>query len=270
MNLENAQPHNFKILLQEELVTRCRKNPRYSLRSFAKTLDVSPAALSDMINGKRTITKRSVEKLGLLLGLSIPVIESFRKVLPSRSSSASALNFEQLSADQFAVISDWYHYAILELIKVRDFDPSEAWISKALGVTKSEVNIALERLVRLGLIEIEATGKITDTSSGFTTNISDSMTSTANRNFQQQVLGQSIEALNKVPLKLRNHTSMTMAIDPKLLPEAVKRLTVFRRELSEFLETQGTPTEVYQLALSLFPLTQITKDSKTGELHEKH
>ncbi|MNL23447.1 hypothetical protein D3C87_1448360 [compost metagenome] len=50
---------------------------------------------------------------------------------------------------------------------------------------------------------------------------------------------------------------MTMACDPADLPEAVKRIAAFRRELCEFLERNKKPKEVYQLSISLFPQTQI-------------
>lgn len=257
MNLvkETRQTGDFKLYLQQELVERCRKNPRYSLRAFAKSLGVAPSALSDMLNGKRTITPASIERLGLALGLSLKDIESFKKHKASKT-NATSLQFQQMTLDNFALISDWYHYAILELIKVQDFEPSVAWVAKALGINKAEAKAAVERLRRLELIE-ERNGKWIDVSEGFTTNIEPGLTSSASKKLQKQILQQSIEALVEIPLELRNHTSMTMACDPADMPEAVKRITAFRRELCEFLERNKKPKEVYQLSISLFPQTQI-------------
>ncbi|MDO9180986.1 MAG: helix-turn-helix domain-containing protein, partial [Bacteriovorax sp.] len=73
--LNILKPKDFKSFLQEELLKRCRKNPSYSLRSFAKYLGIGHSALTEMLNGKRSITKKSIEKLGLTLSLNMTEIE---------------------------------------------------------------------------------------------------------------------------------------------------------------------------------------------------
>lgn len=261
MNLITPYSLNFRARLQQELVNRSRKNPQYSLRSFAKSLQIQSSALAEMLSGKRTITKKTIEKLGLSLGLSMEELNHYQAVKSQKSSpgASAKATYHSITIDQYALISDWYHYAILELIKVKEFKSNNAWISRVLGITKSEVNIAVERLLRMGLLETTSSGDLRDTSTGFSTNISGSLTSQGSKQLQKQILEQSIEALTNLPIEVRNHTSMTMAIDPKHLPEAIKRIASFRRELCEYLESQGDPTEIYQLSLSLFPITHITK-----------
>jgi uncharacterized protein (TIGR02147 family) len=260
-HLSDLRNKDFKSLLQEELLVRCRKNPSYSLRSFAKYLDISHSALTEMLNGKRKITPKSMEKLGLVLGLSIEEIVNFQKTIRENQSEnlKQKASYQQLTIDQFAIISDWTHYAILELIKIKNFPHTAHHIAKALGITKSESNIAIERLQRIGLLECNDEGKFFEINNGFATNISGNLTSAGSKKLQKQILEQSIQALMTLPIEERNHTSMTMAIDPKLLPEAILRIRKFRRELSEFLETEGNPSEVYQFSLSLFPITHISK-----------
>ena len=263
-----SKTKDFKSLLQEELLKRCRKNSSYSLRSFAKYLGISHSALTEMINGKRSITKKSIEKLGLILGLSIREIEKFQSISSDSQSSESKNQsaYQQLTIDQFAVMSDWSHYAILELIKIKNFPHTTSHFAKALGITKSEANFAVERLKRIGLLELDEDDRFFEINNGFATNISGNLTSVGSKKLQKQILEQSAEALMNLPIEVRNHTSMTIAIDHKLLPEAIERIKKFRRELSEFLETKGTPTEVYQLSLSLFPVTQISNDLQKGDV----
>lgn len=266
MKMTNHKPQDFQALLKEELVARSRKNPSYSLRSFARSLNVTSAALSEMLNGKRTITKKSIEKMGLRLGLSLGEVQFYQTgELTKKQGSIAAASFRQITIDQYSLISDWYHYAIIELLKVKNFNSDANWIAKALGITKSIASIAVERLLRLGLIEKNKEGELADTSSGFSSNINVDLTSMGSKQLQKQILEQSIEALLRVPISERNHTSMTMAIDPKHMPEAIKKITKFRRELCEYLESQGSASEVYQLSISLFPITQIKNDSKPGD-----
>src|SRR5262249_20161371 len=151
-------------------------NPRYSLRAFAKALGIGPSALSDMLNGKRTITRTMKERLGLAMGLPLDEIRKYQNAHEAHSKTQlqnerkNILDFQQLTLDTFAIISDWYHYAILELMKVHSFKGDTTWISKSLGITKSEANAAVERLMRVGLIKVSDQGRWVDTSNGFSTN----------------------------------------------------------------------------------------------------
>jgi uncharacterized protein (TIGR02147 family) len=254
--LQTLRPRDFRSFLQEELISRCRRNPNYSLRSFAKALSISHSALTEMLNGKRPITKKSIEKLGLTLGLSLESLKTYQNVpvATSTQKQADAATYQQITIDQFAVISDWYH-----------FSHTTANFARALGITKSEANIAVERLLRIGILEKNEEDRFIELNAGFATNISGNLTSMGSKKLQKQILEQSIEALVNLPIEVRNHTSMTMAVDPKLLPEAIERIKKFRRELTEFLETSGEATEVYQMSLSLFPITQIEKNKHAGE-----
>ncbi len=263
----SMRTQDFRALLQEELIARCRKNSSYSLRAYAKSLGVSHSALAEMLSGKRVISKKSMEKFGVTLGLGMHEIIDYQNSPQSREDEKKQIqaSYQQLTLDQFAIISDWYHYAILELIKIKNFPHSPSNFSKALGITRSEANIAVERLIRIGILETNAEGKLHEVSAGFTTNISGNLTSLGSKKLQKQILEQSIEALMTLPTEVRNHTSMTMAINPKHMPEAIEMIRKFRRELTDFLEAQGESSEVYQMSISLFPITQIKDNFNSGE-----
>ncbi len=60
----------FRLSLQSELVRRMRVNPKYSLRAFARFLEIDPSSLSQYLRGRRKFTEKQVETLALKLGLS--------------------------------------------------------------------------------------------------------------------------------------------------------------------------------------------------------
>ena len=258
---EKTSDLSFRLFLQAQLVERLQRNPNYSLRSFAKSLSVSPSALSDMINGKRTITRTSIQKLGLELGLSLLQIEHFVRAEATGARPLSSTQFQVIDQDQFALISDWYHYAILELMKVKGFEGTPLWISKALGISRVEASAAIERLLRMNLITIEK-GKWQDQSAGFSTNFDKGLVSQAMRKMQKQIVQQSAQAIEDVPFGERTHSSMTMAIDPADLAEATKMILAFQKDLCAFLERKQKPKDVYHLSVGLFPATQIRKTLK--------
>lgn len=238
---------------------RCRKNPNYSLRSFARALSVEPSALSQMINGKRPITEKMKLRLGAALGLHTKQIEKFTTEGQSKSKQPLPA-YQQMTLDSFALISDWYHYAILELLAIEGFKPDPAWIGKRLGITRSEANIAVERLFRLGLLERKNDGSWADTSeNGTTSHLKPGVTSDAARKYQCQLLDLSKQAVQEGELSRRNHTSATLCFDPSDLPQAIERITEFRRLFASEFQPKTKGKEVYQLQVSFFPLTKVMK-----------
>jgi uncharacterized protein (TIGR02147 family) len=213
-----------------------------------------------MLRGERAISAEMRERLGGRLGLGPQELANFAAA-DEATSTPSAPPFHQLSQDTFTVISDWYHYAILELIHVRDFEPIPAWVARRLGITVVEARAAVERLERVGLLEITATGQWR-TCTGHNSNASADLRAAANRKLQRQVLEMAIHALDDVSVDRRDQSSMTMSIDSSRLPQAMEKITQFRRELCSFLESGRKRDEVYQLSVSLYPLTKLGTEKK--------
>ncbi len=57
----------YRKYLKNELVRRIGINPRYSLRAFAKALQIDPSGLSKILANKRNLTFKAAEKLVLRL-----------------------------------------------------------------------------------------------------------------------------------------------------------------------------------------------------------
>jgi uncharacterized protein (TIGR02147 family) len=250
--VEPTQALDFRRFLQEELVRRIKVNPRFSLRAFALHLDVQSGFLSKILLGQRRVTPATVRRFGVKLGLNLQQIEAYERACGGETSEP---NFRQIAYDHFQIISDWYHFAILELAALDNFEPNVRWIAKALGITTAEAQAAVERLIRLDylLVTPKGTWKVRD---GFTTTLGTEETGAALQQMQKQVLEMAIKALETVPVNRRDQSTMTMAIDSSRLPAAKDKVKKFRRELCAFLEGGKTKDNVYQLSISLYPLTQ--------------
>ena len=252
---EGAPPPDscdFRLRLQNELVRRCRKHPRYSLRAFARFLRVDHSSLSQILRGKRRLSPKLLQQFGERLGLTPAELARYQGV---SNETVPVPDPRELTHDAFQVISDWYHYAIFELVTLKEFEPDSKWIARVLGLSVSEVNIAVERLFRLGLLKRDQTGKwlqgselITTTGSPFST--------IAFRRLQAQVLQMALDALELVGMEWRDQSSVTMAIDSRRLPEVKERIKRFRRSLCATLQQDRERDAVYQLGISFYPLTR--------------
>lgn len=249
-----TRSHDFKTYLQEELILRCKKNPAYSLRSFAKNLDVSPSFLSKLLNGQRRVTPAIFQKLSTNLNLESDVIQKFNRM--EKQDFSGDMSFHDLQLEYFKIISDWYHYALIELTHIEGFQNSPDWIARKLGISTNQVKAAIERLLLLELLETK-NGKLCPSSRGNTT-LKNEFTALAFKKMQDELLKKAITSLWDEDISQRDHTSICMASNPDDIAEVKQRLTKMRREICQFLERpqKKKPTAVYNLNLAFFSLTK--------------
>jgi len=251
----------YALILQNELARRLAKNPKYSLRSFAKALSITPSALSEIIANKRGISVKKAQQLLDRMELpdqeEVSFIESVKATKARYRLKGQKPNqeFQQLSEDVIRVVSDWYHFAILNLSLIDSAKADYRWVSSMLGISTTEARLALSRLERLKLIE-NKDGRLVRTSGALKT--SDGIPSKSVRKLNRELLEKAVNALEEVSVEKRDVTSMVMAIDPANLNVGRTKIKKFRRSLSSTLE-KGTPKEVYALTVSLIPLSEVNK-----------
>ena len=149
-------PRRFRQFLQEDLATRCARNPRYSLRAFAGYLRLDHSTLSQLLRGRRRFTARTVERIGARLSLAPAVITQFVELERTPPESWAARELRQLSRDAALSLAEWHHPAILELTRLANFRPDARWIARVLDLSVDDVNVAVTRLARLGLLDMQS------------------------------------------------------------------------------------------------------------------
>lgn len=245
-------PVTLRQVLQKELVDRCKKNPRYSLRAFARQLGVSASVLSRVMAGSREPSKRFVVNAASCLRLDPKILNALQSSKdPSRIRREE---FRDLMADQFEVLSDWVHYAIFELMETNDFHSDVKWMSVRLGLSVFETQMALDRLESLKLIE-KFKGRYKKLVPDIATTAHEFST-VALRQVQRQFLEMAAKAMDEVPMERRSQTTMVMAIDPSRVVEAKERIRKFRYEMIEFLQETKELKEVYNLTIGFYPVTK--------------
>jgi uncharacterized protein (TIGR02147 family) len=264
---------NPRLLLQRELERRCSENPRYSLRAFAKALKLSPTVLSLVLSGKRPLSRQAALRAADALSLSpeeCAALLEWSRIKPSHRAAMTTGKSEQLSdsigletdalqmsLDSFALISEWYHYAILSLLEVPGSRFEAKWISQHLGINEMEAKAAMDRLERMGVVD-QVGGRWKQVVPSI--RIGNNVPTGATKKFQKQLLLKAVESIENEPGETRDFSSMTMAMDPSLIPYARERIRKFRRELSEELEAMGAPKRVYNLTVQIFPVSRSVED----------
>ncbi len=237
-------------LLKTEFETRRERNPNLSLRAFARWLGVSPAQISQVLSGKRRLTPKLASKLAKRLNLSpLEKLEFVRHtnldfIEPASSVSAT------LSEERFQMIAEWYHMAILSLTKVKGAKADPRWVAQRLGISVTEAQSAMERLCKLGLLQLKPFMQI-----GQPLLVTSEVPSQAIRRHHKQLINLAIECIDTEPIQRRQVQSVTFATDAKHIAMAQKQIDRFLEQMNELMESPS-PTDVYTLNLQLAPLTK--------------
>ena len=255
-------------LLRERLRAAVRRNPRFSLRSFAKQLGVDHSTLSQVLKGRRQLSARALEAIGKRMGLSEKALRAYSQCYRKKTNSRSQLESIrslQFDLDTFQLLSVWHHHAILELLQVQGFQTDSRWIAKTLGIAVDEVNIALQRLLRLGLLEMSGPNRWTD-KSGDAEFHSAALTEAARNQISQELRELAVEANRRVPSPYRVHRQMMIAIDSRKLPRLKVLADEFMKELRSLASESEPKDDVYQVEISFFPVTTLkkTRGDKNG------
>ncbi|MFV3410282.1 TIGR02147 family protein [Bdellovibrio bacteriovorus] len=240
-------------LLMQIYNKRRTQNPRYSQRAFARDLGLSSGHLSELLSDKRLPNKTTMTQLIRKLGLNGVDVDRFiEAAADSKKRKVQRKLPVVLEPEQFSIVADWEHFALVSLMKTKGFRADEQWIAERLEISRSRVSQILNQLEQAGLIKRSA-GKLSSLEGNITT--TQDIPSEVIRQSHTQRIGLALKSLKKDPVSIRDISAITMPANPALLPEVKKMITAFRRKVARRLGNTGKCTEVYSLNIQLFPLT---------------
>jgi uncharacterized protein (TIGR02147 family) len=233
-------PSDQRNYLQDELGRRKQRRPHYSMRAFARDLDISPAFLSEFLAGRHGLSRERTLWIARKLQLSQTQGEHFWDLIESkfgRSEEAKKTariralqrvkdNKNQLNLKHFQLIADWYNFALLEILTLPDSAHTTRELAETLKVPEPAIQESIARLVELDLIEIQSNGEkwIAKPKSEVTSTEKDG----ANRAVQiahQQTLLMHADAIDHKAFHERESLSITLSLAQSDWPELKEELS---------------------------------------------
>lgn len=269
---------DFRTAIKNEIERRVQSNARYSLRAFARSVGVDPGNLSRVLSGKSNLSRQGASRIAPVIGLGpveqLQFVEAAtgqlnknnsrnKDIALDRSGKAGGcgetghaeIESQALELETFRIISSLYQIALIELTYLPDFQPNPQWIAKRLGVSHIEAKLAWERLIRTGVIEFKnkkwrkSTDDVLKTPGG-------TATSGAMRKYQKEVLHAAGQAVDNVSIERRVHAAMAFPMSESKVDLARDLIERFMVQLTHKLRSRKDGDEVYQLGISLFPITK--------------
>lgn len=236
--------------LLKTLSKRQANNPAYSIRAFARDLDINPATLSSLINQKRPLTLKTalclIDRLDWPPALKKKVIGNLTK------SHTDEKNYIEIPESHGELLARWETFAILSFLEIPPQKFTARELALKLEVPFGEILVCLGILEQFGYIQ-ESAGKWSLKLVECRASTSDVPNTFLRKGHKRKTL-RGLQSLEEDPVELRDFTDITMAIDPSKIPEAKERIREFRRDLCAFLE-DGEKKQVYQMNIQLFPLS---------------
>lgn len=266
--MSDAQFHSTASqYLSRELEIRKKRRPLYSLRAFARDLSLSPSTLSDLLKDKTGLSVARAQKTSQMLGLKDEEQAHFVDLVQLKNTSVASRQQEilnriewrlksrdyKLSNEDYSLIYDWHHFAILEMLDLKIKGINSNILAERLGLKKIVVLNALKRLYKLNLIR--PSGRFFATTSA-KTQVGDQDVSLAIQKYHVQILNKSQQALKKQPLQNRNFQTAVFSVRKNDLQSLMRDMNEMTENLIRKYHVKPNKDLVYCLSQQLFSLEE--------------
>lgn len=251
--------------LKGHLETKQSENPAYSLRALARDLDLHSSTLSQIIRGKRKLPFKKAKSISKKLELSPKEHTLFMESFHRSKTSIDNIEIEKLDRrflldeSYGKVIAEWEHYAVLDLFDLTGFEVNLESICKKLKISKTRAKEVINNLLQAGLLSVNQFGEYGKAHPDIKT--TEDITNQALQKSHLETLDIGKQKLKDIEVELRDFSATTVALDLEKLPEAKTIIREFRQKMSALLR-DGNKTDIYQLAIQFYPLSEIEKNLK--------
>lgn len=266
---QSEQPpavNGYRKAIQDVFNSRKKKNRKYSLRAFARDLDVNISFISRLLQSRRNLSLRMAEKFAnklfkdkkrkdafiKLVKLELTTLPENWSEVADRLTVKAGEQFEIQSIDltKFKRVSQWHHFAIMDLLTLKNPPATEAEISDFLGITHKEAAQAILDLEKADLLTRDLHGfakkyKFISTAEDIPSDIG--------RNFHKQMIERGLKALEAQSLDRRFFYAETIAIQKKYLPDLKAAAEEFIARAVELANiSDGEADSLYQANVQFY------------------
>jgi uncharacterized protein (TIGR02147 family) len=263
---------SYRDFLRDELAERISRNPAYSLRAMALQLGITGSSLCEVLKGRHHFSTERAGEIAESMGLDPQEAQYFillvqherakkedaRQRLAERIEGirAQRKSSVDLSLDHFRMISDWYHYGIRALTELEGFRFTPANVARKLGITIIEAEAAIDRLLKLELLEPEPGRPGRYRKAKGNLKAQSVAPNVALRKYHRQLLEKALESIEGQEPGQRLLQTQVLALSPEDLPEADRLTDEYFAQIAALSKKSRRKTEVYCLGSQLFRVSR--------------
>lgn len=231
----------------------------------------STSALTMVVRGQRLPGPKFVEKLADYFDFSQSERDYFfdlvrlqkltdnprlSVLLMEKMEKKSLYNgYSLLDSKTFFATSNWYHFAIRELVRLPEFQENPYWIAGRLQV-RIAPEVAMETLtslLELGLIYRDSLGRLRVSASNVET--TSEVVDEGIKRFHEQMMENAKKSVREVSIDRRAIKGVTLAFSERQIERAKELINEFEDKFLDLLDDERGDG-IYQLNIQFFPLTK--------------
>jgi uncharacterized protein (TIGR02147 family) len=262
-----------------------KKTKKYfSYRFFAQKAGINaPILLKMVIDGKRNLSRKTLEKFSVGLNLKEKEAVYFRNLVlfnQAKSALEKQEHYRVLQSmaqqtpqfvmenDHFEYFDKWYFSVVRE--GICQFDYQDDWSKIAAGlqplISAVEAREAVGWLLKRGLIKKNKGGRYVQVHTAITTR--SEVRSMVVRNFNRKMIQLAEQSLDAFPTERRYATGITVGLTKEAYNVLVAEIEAFRDRVVNIVDALETGDRVCQVNIQLFPL-MVVPEPIYGELEKK-
>jgi uncharacterized protein (TIGR02147 family) len=270
---------NFRTYLRDYYNDQKATKRYFSYRYFSKKAGINASAfLYYVIEGKRNLTKKSIDKISGAIGHTKDENEYFENLVffnQAKNISEKTMYYSRIvecrrpidirtiDKDRYEFYSKWYHSVIREVVTMIDFRDDYARLGSRLApaITAREAQESVSLLERLGFLERDDKGLYHQTDNVISVK-PDAAEAFVIEKFQCEMLQMALKAYDVVARNDRMSASTTFSISKTTFELFKMKTREFRKELLEIARLDNAPDRVYQFTFNLFPVSKTSDEDK--------
>jgi uncharacterized protein (TIGR02147 family) len=270
---------NYRLYLKDYYNEQKANKKYFSYRYFSKKAGINASAfLYYVIEGKRNLTKKSIDKISAAIGHTREENEYFENLVFFNQAKTIAektmyysrivecrkpIDIRVISKDRYEFYSKWYHSIIRELVTMVDFHDDYGLLASYLipPISAQEAEESVKLLERLGFLERDEKGLYHQTDNLISVK-PEGPEAFIIEKFQTEMLNMALKAYDNIPRCDRMSASTTFSISKATFELFKMKTREFRKELLEIARLDNEPQRVYQFTFNLFPTTRNIEHKK--------
>lgn len=267
---------DYRVFLKDAIKAKIAINPRLSLRAFAKRAGfASPGYVQMVMSRKKNLSRTSIKRIAGVLGLDD--IEGRFFVLLVQFNQSRNLSEKRIFIDEMYSLAKsirnigairvlgldfvWYNFVILELATCQGFKLTPETAFRSLKGTIALVDI-------FGAFHfLENQGFLKNTGNSYELAAYEQLvTPDEIQNLNVQEIHRShcrnAESALRLPVEAREYQGITLAMSQEKFAELKRRIKSWSIEIGADFSNDSSATDVYQINLQAFPVTDIRASRK--------
>lgn len=244
--------------LKKELGERRARNTKYSLRAFARDLNISPTSLSRIMNNSREPSDEMIAEISKKLKIPLAKQTSSASIKEKTAKKRNLTpQYTYFPVEKIAPLMGWKFFAILELSQTRYFKTDIEWIAEKLNLSANDVKLHVDKLFEQKMLRSrkDGTWQISYKKVASAEVILNSATA-EQRKALSELAAAAIETTES-SLGKKHSFALTTSLDPDQLLELTQKIEKFFHEITGFLDAGDDKRQVYQLHFNYFPLSKV-------------